>query len=165
LDSDGGAKISFDKLPPDLQKRFGYNPQNAAAYAQNQAAQNQIDQLTEENAKLRSALSRYKGAFEETQATPKVGIEAFHVYLYQTVVSFPIGSYARRNDVLTDGPWAGLTQDEAMTKAQQQWTQMSDDQKAPYEKMAQQTGDPILQKRADDAAKPAQFIPGPIIEN
>ena len=33
LDSDAGAQISFGKLSPELQQRFGCDPQRAAAYA------------------------------------------------------------------------------------------------------------------------------------
>jgi len=93
------------------------------------------------------------------------GLAAYHCYLFQTVVSQPEGSYGGRNDVLTSGPWAGLTTDEATAKAQVAWTQLPDAQKLAYEKIAEQTGDPIIQKREDDAAKPTQIIPGPIIEN
>ena len=34
LDSDGGARIELAKLPPDLQKRFNYDPDKAKAAAQ-----------------------------------------------------------------------------------------------------------------------------------
>jgi hypothetical protein len=51
VDSDGGAKIAFEKLPPELQLKFGYDPQKAQEYSQDQGAQIQIAQLQDENAK------------------------------------------------------------------------------------------------------------------
>jgi hypothetical protein len=37
--STGASSIPLEKLPPDLQKRFGYDPQKAAAYRQEEAKQ------------------------------------------------------------------------------------------------------------------------------
>jgi hypothetical protein len=38
LDSDGGARIELAKLPPDVQKKLGYDPEKAKAAAEQRAA-------------------------------------------------------------------------------------------------------------------------------
>jgi hypothetical protein len=149
LDSDGGAKISFEKLSPDLQKRFGYDPQKANSYAQQQAYENQIDQLRQENAKLRQRLNMAADDAQAAQAAPKIGIEAYHCYLFQTVVSL------LRTGRVVGGPYDKMMEDEATAYAQQKWGTLSDDEKMAYEKMAQQTGDPIAHRDAVNASEPS----------
>jgi hypothetical protein len=57
LYADGGAKIPFSTLSPELQKEFGYNPEQAVEYARDQQYLDQIAQLEFENAKLRQRLN------------------------------------------------------------------------------------------------------------
>ncbi len=166
LCSDGGATIPLEKLDPDLQQKFGYDPQKAQNFAVIQQYRQQIAQLQEENAKLRQALSQYKGVQANTQSRPTT-VAAFHCYLYQTVVAVSTLGGPRGGDaaVYLSGPYQGLTLDQATGDAQRKWAALSDDDKAKYEKMAEETGDPIEQKNATDASKPTQIIPGPIISN
>jgi hypothetical protein len=42
---DGAAKILFDKLSPELQKKYGYNPMEAAAFKAQQIEKNKFSQL------------------------------------------------------------------------------------------------------------------------
>jgi len=148
LDSDGGAKIPFEKLPPDMQQKFGYDSAKAQSYVQIQQYQQQIAYLTEENARLRSELSNYKGALSNAQAKPTSSIAAYHAYLFQTVVSL------LRTGRVMGGPYDKMTEDQATAYARQKWTTLSDQEKAAYEKMAEQTGDPIVEAKATAAANP-----------
>jgi hypothetical protein len=145
--SDGGAKISFQNLPVDLQKRFGIDPNKAEIYALKTHYERQIADLTEQNMKLHYQLSQYKGALTESRAKPRVGIEAFHAYLYQTIGSAKWGS----DGIMHDGAYAGLNKAQFVVAAQQKWSEMSDDEKAAYEKLAQQTGDPYAAEEAKEA--------------
>ena len=65
LYADGGAKIPFANLSPEFQRQFGYSRDKAAFYAREQQYLAKIDQLEEENARLRM---RLKMAVENTQA-------------------------------------------------------------------------------------------------
>lgn len=42
---DGAAKILFHKLPPELQKKYGYNPEKAAAFIAQQRENNKFSQV------------------------------------------------------------------------------------------------------------------------
>ena len=42
---DGAAKILFDKLSPELQKKYGYNPEEAAAFKAQQRENNKFSQV------------------------------------------------------------------------------------------------------------------------
>ena len=160
--SDGGAKILLQNLPADLQKRFGLDPQKAEIYALKAYYEQQIVDLTQQNAKLRYELSQYKGALTESQDKPKqVSIAAFHCYLYSVVDGMRMG-YNHNGGLLGEGPYAGMPPSEATVLAQQEWGKMSDEQKQAYEKMAEETGDPIT--RQDDKIKSIHSIPGPVIE-
>ncbi len=139
LDSDGGAKISFEKLPSDLQKRFGYDTQKAAAYAQQEIYEQQIAELQDEVARLRSELANYKGALTSVQSRPKDSVAAYHAFLYQKVVAFVQGG------VVHGGEYDRMMEDKATAYAKQKWITMSEDEKAVYEKIAEQTGDPIVE--------------------
>jgi hypothetical protein len=45
LDSDGGARIDLAKLQPDLQKRFGYDPEKAKAAADRRAEEDRANAI------------------------------------------------------------------------------------------------------------------------
>jgi prefoldin subunit 5 len=151
---DGGiGALNLADLPPDIQKRLGYDPQKAAAAAQIRTLQAQIADLTEQNNQLRATLSRYQGALTEVQtaaeAKPKFSIAAFHCYVYQTVIGS--GVYGGR---VTSGPYAKMTVDQATAYARQNWDVLPNGQKAVYERMAEETGDPITHQEEKESHEP-----------
>jgi hypothetical protein len=67
---DGGVgTVNISDLPPDVQKRLGYDPQKAALTQQLHALEMEISDLKAENARLRDELLRYKAAAGESKAT------------------------------------------------------------------------------------------------
>jgi hypothetical protein len=150
---DGGiGAFPLASLPAEIQKKLGYDPEKAATAAQIRALQAQITDLTEQNAELRAALSRYQGALSAAQTkaaiTPKASIAAYHCFLYRTVVSL---LYAGR---VTSGPYAKMSEAEATSHAQEEWDALPDDQKRAYERMAEETGDPIVEREHQQANEP-----------
>ncbi len=69
----GIASIPLEKLPPDLQKRFGYDPQKAAAYRQEEAKQLELARRQQELARQEAEKRKERVAtaiqqrFEEEQ--------------------------------------------------------------------------------------------------
>ena len=141
LDSDGGAKIPFDKLSPDLQQKFGYDPQQAQSYAQTQQYQQRIAQLEEENGKLRTALVRYQSALSQAQevSAKHSDVESAkngYIYFYNYLAHDWHVSMGR----FTDGPCAKMTPVDAQNYVQQQWEALSNDERLAYEQRAQMYG-------------------------
>lgn len=86
----------------------------------------------------------------EAQSAPATNneIAAFDCYLFE-LTSVTLGQHG-----YVSGAAKGYDKDGATAFAKQQWIQMPDDQKQPYEKMAQETGDPIAQQQATQANAP-----------
>lgn len=103
-----------------------------------------------------SLVSTYDFSVAEAQANNRQapaapaspGIAAFHCYLFQTVVGL------ERTGRVYSGPYQGMMDGEGTAAAQQKWLSMTDDEKAVYEKMAEETGDPIAQQQPADANAP-----------
>jgi hypothetical protein len=62
LHEDGGGKIALSTLPPDLQKRFGYDAAKAAAVIAAQKAADQANRVALANEKARIEALREKAA-------------------------------------------------------------------------------------------------------
>ena len=68
LDSDGGARIALAKLPPDVQKKLGYNPAAAKAAADKRAADDKANAAALQ-AEMDAAAAKKKADLEA--ATPQ----------------------------------------------------------------------------------------------
>ncbi len=138
LDSDGGAKISFEKLSPDLQKRFGYDPQKSASYTQQQAYEQKIAVLQQEVYRLQKALG--ETAENQKQAAPALAKNGY-VYFYNSLSNqshWTSTTHAAAKAV--GGPFNGMSWGQAQNEAQKLWEAMSPDDKSMYEQKSQAFG-------------------------
>ena len=155
LYADGGAKIAFTSLSPEIQKQFGYDPEKSAFYAREQQYLAQIDKLQQENAELRKRLNlaAAEPAATQTAQQPQPTVAGFH-YFFKSLQSQSKGTRIHSTSatsgsiVFAGGPLDGMTQDQAEAYAQQQWASLPLDQQMAYEKSAQFYGDPIAKEDA-----------------
>ena len=155
LYADGGAKIAFTSLSPEMQKQFGYDPEKSAFYAREQQYLAQIDKLQQENAELRKRLNlaAAEPAATQTAQQPQPTVAGFH-YFFKSLQSQSKGTRIHSTSatsgsiVFAGGPLDGMTQDQAEAYAQQQWASLPLDQQMAYEKSAQFYGDPIAKEDA-----------------
>ena len=71
LDSDGGARVPLSVLPPELQKKFKYDPAKAAAAAKQHDADEALAAKSLAEAKKQEEEQRQKNDQRETEATAK----------------------------------------------------------------------------------------------
>ena len=140
LDSDGGAKISFEKLSPDLQKRFGYDPQKSVLYAQQQVYEQKLAALQQEVYQLRKALGETAQNQKQAASVPapsKSGYIYFYNYL-SNQSRWTSTNHAAAKAI--GGPFNGMTWGEAQNQAQKLWEAMAPDDKTIYEQKSQAYG-------------------------
>jgi hypothetical protein len=157
LDSDGGAKISFDKLPQNLREEFGYDPTKAALYAQQQYYEAEI-------AQLKAELSRYKSATENAAPTnqvhsPQPTIAGFHYFFFELKSQSSGFENSQNSSVqrFQGGSFAGLTREQAEADTHTRWEAMTLSDKMAYEQKAQAYGDPIVKE--EEAEREARMAP------
>jgi hypothetical protein len=162
--ADGGAKIPFTSLSTDQQKQFGYDADKGTAYAREQQLLSQIAQLQQENAQLRKRLgiaAAQQESVATTAAAPRPTVAGYHYFLSQLeqqsgdcngAKGGPSGFTPNR---FHQGPFSGMTKQEAEESAKSQWSNLPADQQMAYEKNAQYYGDPIVKQEALDQAAAA----------
>ncbi len=152
LYADGGAKIAFTSLSPEIQKEFGYDPEKGAFFAREQQYLAQIAKLQEENAGLRKRLNIAASTHDTTATSPnqkqQPSIAGFHVFFYELKSQSKgyeklQGSGPQR---LQGGSFAGMTEAEAELAAQSRWAPMPYEDKMVYEQKAAMYGDPIAKQ-------------------
>jgi hypothetical protein len=166
LYADGGAKIAFTSLSPEMQKQFGYDPEKSAFYAREQQYLAQIDKLQQENAVLRKRLNLAAAEPEaaKTAQQTQPTVAGFHYYfksLQNQSKGMKIHSISKTSGsiVFSGGPLEGMTQDQAQAYAQQQWASLPLDQQMACEKSAQFYGDPIAKQEELDRISAAHPHP------
>ena len=150
--SDGGAKIPFSSLSPEMQKEFGYDPEKSAFYAREQQYLAQIDRLQQENAQLRKRLNIASNQDAAPSATASSGTQNLkptmkgynYFFNYLKNQSGPFGAQKRGTNHYVyqypKGPFQGMTEGDAKVYAQQQWEALPSDQQVAYEQKAQMYG-------------------------
>ena len=90
----GITKLYFTELPKDVQQRFNYNPQGAAAYSaeQNAAMQKSSEQSAKEQAGIQSAQQQ-----QQTAAVLQSRLQALYEEKYNTMEQIRLKDAASKN--------------------------------------------------------------------
>lgn len=146
---EGIAKIPFEKLTPEAQAKFGYDPAKEIDYTKEREYLEEIARLRAEVVDLRGRLSAaHVAASPESKSQApsrppptQAGFNAFVEEQRNLSGSRKIlGSSHKSGARYTQGPWRGKTADEGMESAIQQWERMPYEKKIAYERRAESYG-------------------------